>query len=136
MPIKFNPHDGLPPPDSQYLEMLKKIGDAIAEVFGGMIDEIPDHRIQGVPPKDQKFINALRRIKQAFETATGGIVTIVHNNTTGRDAPDAHPIDAISELRATLDGLQEQLDYLMPDMLATETGDMLAAEDGNPIFCG
>ena len=70
--IKDDPHDGLPPPKSQYHGMLLDIGNALASSFGGYIDEMPNGMVAGVSPADQKFLNALRRIKQAIATASGG----------------------------------------------------------------
>ena len=69
--IKDNPSHGLPPPLSQYHEILMEIGDALKEKFAGEIVEI-QNSTAGVSPKDKKFLNALRRIKEAVSTATGG----------------------------------------------------------------
>jgi hypothetical protein len=67
--ISDDPHNGLPPPKSQYHKILFDIADSFAEVFGGRIKEIPNGDVAGVSSTDQKFLNALRRIRQAIRTA-------------------------------------------------------------------
>jgi hypothetical protein len=69
----------------------------------------------------------LRDIERSLQTATGGgtttsveVTTDVHNDLTGRDAPNSHPLDAITGLIAALDGKASDFDLTQLESRVTQ----------------